>query len=384
MLSAIKNFFLTFVISLVIFGLIAYMVVGLVVENINGSFGGGVTTPEATTGIEPVVTNAQGDIIGIQYGDGGESFNVLLVGTDYRPSTFVDYNPEQLKNLYGIAPKEFTPVQTPSDLALPKSTSGILSDIRVEADDGVRTTDGYLAFKNGFYSVEYRVIEADTIVLLRIDKERGQYSYTVFPADAYVPVSGKYMKLSEVYGVYGVDFLMDKVHALTGIVIDHYAVLSMEEFPAVIDALGGVNYYVPCNMNYDDYAGDIHIHLTAGRQNLNGEKALQLLMFNSYEDSTMSRKATTISFLKTIVSSLTNITNYSAASLIFDRVDDLITTDFTASDFVNNIDMIFKYATNSVEISAITKTEKVGADNLEVIDEKATITAFTQYRRIYN
>ena len=39
MLSATKNFVLTFLIALVIFGLIAYMLVGLVLNNILGTMG---------------------------------------------------------------------------------------------------------------------------------------------------------------------------------------------------------------------------------------------------------------------------------------------------------------------------------------------------------
>ena len=48
MLSATKNFVLTFLIALVIFGLIAYMLVGLILNNILGTSGDETQAPEDT------------------------------------------------------------------------------------------------------------------------------------------------------------------------------------------------------------------------------------------------------------------------------------------------------------------------------------------------
>ena len=97
MLSATKNFFLTFLIALVIFSMIAYMLVGLVLNNLLG-VGEETTVPPEDTVSGPD-NNNQGSI-GIQFGNSGESFNILLIGTDYRPSEFVDYDPEMLERLY--------------------------------------------------------------------------------------------------------------------------------------------------------------------------------------------------------------------------------------------------------------------------------------------
>ena len=383
MFSAVKNFILTFVIALIVFGVVAWMVVGLVLNNLNGTIGN--DTNAETTKPDPVITDSSGEIIGIQYNDSGDSFNVLIVGTDFRPSEFIDYDPDMLERLYGITPDEKPDPKAPEGLtSSPRRSVGIVSDGSEIHQDGQLTEDGQLIFDGGFYSYKYRQIEADTIVLLRVDKERGHYSYSAFPTDALIEISGRYVPLSEVYGRYGLQFLMDSVHAITGISVDKYAVLSMEGFPAVIDALGGVDYYVPCNMNYDDYSGNVHIHLDAGRMRLDGNQSLQLLMYNGYDDGVTTRQITTENFIKAMISSLTSITNYTSAGTIFAKVDGMIETDFTAADFAQNIDMIFKCAENTAQIGISTKTVTVGEKTLTVIDTENTLKSFSQYRKIIN
>ena len=383
MFSAVKNFLLTFLIALIVFGIIAWMVVGLVLNNLNGTIGNDETAE--TTKPDPVITDKEGEVIGIQYDDSGDSFNVLIVGTDFRPSEFIDYDPDMLERLYGIVPTEKPEPKTPEGLtSAPRRSVGIVSDGSEVHQDGQLTEDGKLIFDGGFYSYNYRHIEADTIVLLRVDKEREHFSYTAFPTDALIEISGQYVPLSEVYGRYGLQFLIDSVHAMTGISIDKYAVLSMEGFPAVIDALGGVDYYVPCNMNYDDYSGNVHIHLSAGRMRLDGQQSLQLLMYNEYDDGATTRQSTTEAFIKSVLTSLTSVTNYTSAGTIFAKVDGMIDTDFTAADFANNIDMIFKCAGNTVQIQVYTKYVTSGQKTLTVIDTERTLNSFSQYRKIIN
>lgn len=380
MFSAVKNFILTFILALVIFGLIASMVVGLVVGSLQGAIGSD-DTGESTSS---VITDVNGDIIDIKPENDGNSFNILLIGTDFRPSEFIDYDPEVLKSLYGIEPKKAPVSKTPSGLSSVPRKSGIISDGSGGGNNGTPTDDGKLVFDGGFYSFKYRTVEADTIILMRVDKERGHISYTAFPTDACININGKYVKLSDIYGKYGISFLSDKLRALTGIVIDKYAEISMEKFPKLIDSLGGVEFYVPCNMNYDDYAGNVHIHLSAGRRKLTGDQALQVLMFKNYDDSATTRETTTISFIKAFMSAAVSNSNYTSAASIFADVSSMINTNFTAADFMNNLDLIFKYAGTQFEISVQTKRISYNGSTILIIDEERTLNSFSQYRRIYN
>lgn len=378
MLSATKNFVLTFLIALVIFGLIAYMLVGLVLNNLMGVGNTDTEVPEDTASAPE--DDGPGNI-GIQFGDTGESFNILLIGTDYRPSEFVDYDPEMLEKLYGIVNEEVTDATPPAD-ALPNPGS-VISDEKYWSPDGIVADDGSLIFGGGFYTIDYRVIEADAIVLLRADKERAQFTFTVFPTDAYVDMNGRYIKLSEVYGRYGLDILMDKIYALTGITIDHHAVVSMNDFPALVDTLGGITYNIPFDMQYRDYAGGIDINLKKGAQRLDGQGVLDLLMFNNYTDGG-SRQKTTVELLKKFITTFISITNYNRAPAVFARIEASVDTDFTLEEFTSNLDLIFKYAQNNREISVVTTIITVGNSELTVIDETKTYDVFADFKRIYN
>lgn len=377
MLSATKNFVLTFIIALAVFGLIAYMIVGLVVNNLSGVGADETVPPEETT------TDKEEDEgnIGIQFGNGGDSFNILLIGTDYRPSEFVDYDPEMLEMLYGIKKPQVLPAPTPDDI---KPAPGqVISDEKFWSPDGLVAEDGSLIFTGGFYEIDYRLIETDALVLIRADKERGQFTYTVFPTDAYVDMSGRYIPLSEVYGRYGLGTLLDKVYAMTGIMIDNYALVHMNDFPALVDTLGGIAYPVPCDMQYTDLAGGVSIDLKAGLQRLDGEGVLDLLMFNSYTDGG-SRAKTTADLLRKFISTFISITNYNRAPAVFAQLHKAVDTDFSVNDFTNNIDLIFKYAQNNRELSVALKTTTVGNEKLTLIDETKTCDIFADYKRIFN
>ena len=378
MLSATKNFVLTFLIALVIFGLIAYMLVGLVLNNLMGV---GSTDTEVPDNTAETPEDEDPGSIGIHFGDTGESFNILLIGTDYRPSEFVDYDPEMLEKLYGIVPDEVTQATAPDDVR--PNPGSVISDEKYWSPDGIVADDGSLIFGGGFYTIDYRVVEADAIVLLRADKERQQFTFTVFPTDAYVDMNGRYIKLSEVYGRYGLDILMDKIYALTGITIDHHAVVTMNDFPALVDTLGGITYNIPYDMQYRDYAGGINIDLKKGAQRLDGQGVLSLLMFNNYTDGG-SRQKTTVELLKKFVTTFISITNYNRAPAVFAQIESSVDTDFTLADFTSNLDLIFKYAHNNREISVVTDKVTVGNDELTVINETKTYDVFADFKRIYN
>jgi len=380
-LSSVKNFFLTFILALLIFSAAAYLAVNLVINNINASIGGGgIVDPSETTSS----SDSGNKPSSFHIGDGGESMNILVIGCDYRSGVFADYDPDVIYERLGIKKADVDLMPIPNDLALPASASKLLSDSAIEQSDGIRIPGDKLAFAGGFYGVEYRKFETDTIMLIRFDKERGHIGYTVFDADAYVVVNGSYHRLSEVYCDFGIDTLKDKIHALTGLIVDKTAIVTCESFPAVIDALGGVNFYVPCDMKYDDYSGNVHIDLKAGRQQLDGKKALQVLMYNSYTDGINSRSRTTMNFVQNFISNLAVITNYLRMGDFIKAVDGMIETDLTSADLKNSVDLLFNCAKKTVEISAVTVKSPVPGDaDATVFDENATINAFAGYKRTY-
>jgi LCP family protein required for cell wall assembly len=381
MLSSVKNFFLTFVLSFVIFGLIASAAVGIIVNNINGTIA--VDTGSETAAL---VTDPSGSsYTPPDEDDGSASLNILLIGTDFRPSVIAGYDPDKAGIFEPESGEEddYEPPAPPPDLAKPASTVSIISDSVFLEADGIKIDDDTLVFRNGFYKVEYRVIETDALLLVCLDRERGRITYSALPVDAYTVVDGKNVKLSEIYDRFGLDVLRDRIHAITGIAVDRYAVISAEQFPDLIDLLGGVNYYVPCNMSYDDYSGDVHINLKAGRQTLDGKMALQLLMYNGYTDGINSRARTTVTFFQTLVNTLAQARNLTKLRDIWEMIGTMYRTDVTSEDFTRSLPLIFRIAGNQTEVSAVTTYRTVNSEKYLFIDEGATASEFAGCKRLF-
>ena len=66
---------------------------------------------------------------------------------------------------------------------------------------------------------------------------------------------------------------------MLGIPIDGYIKVNIKGFITLVDYLGGIDFYVPCNMNYDDPIQDLHIHYKKGQQKLGGQQAMEVARF---------------------------------------------------------------------------------------------------------
>lgn len=380
MLSNVKNFFLTFILAVIIFGLIASSVVSLVINNINES----LTRSEGGQGIissSGIIKAAE------EKAEESKSMNILLIGSDYRSGVFADYDPQRLESLYGIKPDTYTEEARPADLGYPSKelAQRILSDSGLEGNSAIKINDKTWVFDGGFYTAEYRTVEADVIVLVRLDRERYMMTYSYFPSDAYMLVNGSYCKLGEIYGEYGVEVLCDAIHSLTGLGVDRYIEITMDAFPDLIDTLGGITYEVPCNMKYDDYSGNVHINLAAGYQKLDGKAAMNMLMFNDYKDGYNTRSKTTLSFVKAFTVQLAVPSLVGRAPALWESLRKLVNTDLKATDVVENAPILVTYAASAVELNPVVKKQTVAEDaNAYVYDTTTTYNIFNQYRKIIN
>jgi LCP family protein required for cell wall assembly len=88
---------------------------------------------------------------------------------------------------------------------------------------------------------------------------------------------GIWHKVNESYAYGGAPALESAVESLLGVNVDYYALVNVDFAERVIDALGGVDVYVPRRMDYDDFAAGLHVHIPEGNQHLGGEQALGYL-----------------------------------------------------------------------------------------------------------
>ncbi len=304
MLAGFRNFILTFLIFLLIFGLVAFFIVNWALGAMGVSTGIGNPDP-IETGVDDYIPNHGGEALDQL---DGKSFNMLFVGLDYAPELFYDYyDPNTVSGL-------------------PSYNGGAVA--------GELVTNG-----------EYRRVSADTILLVCVSKERKEFAFTAISPGTIVNRGNETKCLSDIYEDEGKDKFIEAINALVEIPIDRYAFVSLDKFPDLINIIGGVDFNVPCNMVYDDNKGGLHINISEGMQHLDGEKALQVIRFNKYEDTTNSRLKTTVNFVRAVMSKMTD-SKYmyiKKAGAIFKEAEKMIVTDFTAADLNSNLDLIFSY-----------------------------------------
>ena len=184
--------------------------------------------------------------------------------------------------------------------------------------------------KDGFYTFlligkDTSSSNTDTLILVSYDVPNQQVNMMSIPRDTAVNVSWSTKKINSVYHSSeknggGLENLKKQVSYLTGVMPDFYVMIEWEAVGELVEALGGVEFDVPRNMNYDDPYQDLHIHLEKGLQVLNGEEAMGVIRYRhdnrradgvmpGYADGDLGRTKTQQAFLKACVKQALKLEN---------------------------------------------------------------------------
>ncbi len=180
-------------------------------------------------------------------------------------------------------------------------------------------------------------VRSDVNMLFSVDPQTKSVNLLSIPRDTRVKIgSSTHVKLNACIGKEnGEELLMEKVTELTGLEIDHFCIVNFESLHNVIDILGGVEFDVPMDMDYDDPAQDLHIHLKKGKQVLNGEDAEGLLRFRSgYASADLGRINTQQAFLKEMVNQKLQLQYLPKAIPVFREITKNTETDLSMIDIL--------------------------------------------------
>lgn len=122
---------------------------------------------------------------------------------------------------------------------------------------------------------------ADTIMLVSVDNVEKSIKLLSIPRDTRVTLNtGKKLKINSCLSFESREnFMISTVKTITGMPIHYYCEIDFDGFIEIIDVLGGIDYNVPYDMDYDDPTQDLHIHLKAGMQHLDGQGAHDFVRF---------------------------------------------------------------------------------------------------------
>ena len=147
--------------------------------------------------------------------------------------------------------------------------------------------------------------KSDTNILVSLDVENGQVFGVSIARDTKAFIQGKNRKLNAAYGLGGVELLADTVSDQLGIPVDYTVLVDLKAFQALVDTIGGVDFYIPVDMHYEDPYQDLSIHFSKGMRHLSGEEALKVVRCrNGYASQDIGRMQTQQDFLKAVAKQL--------------------------------------------------------------------------------
>ena len=208
----------------------------------------------------------------------------------------------------------------------------------------------------------------DSIMIASYNPQTQQASLLSIPRDTYVGkkdknvASSNYLASYKMNAVYrngtNLDETIECVNNLTGLDIENYILIDTDAIIEIVDAIGGVWFDVPIDMDYDDLNQDLHIHLKAGYQLIDGDKAEQLLRFRhnqdgtsypvEYGDNDIGRMRTQREFIQATAQQLLKIENVTKVVNLLDIVFNNIKTNLDIQTLKYYIPYVFKFNTANI------------------------------------
>ncbi len=169
--------------------------------------------------------------------------------------------------------------------------SGILATVVGHDENTIKELKEFRVLLLGISTDQEDVYLTDTIMIASYNPNTQKASLVSIPRDTYMGSSPSYATAYEKINAYYArenrpDETLEAINDVTGLDIEYYVVVKTEALIEIVDAIGGVTFNVPINMNYTDTSQDLVIDLDAGEQLLNGDQAEQLLRFRHNDNYT--------------------------------------------------------------------------------------------------
>lgn len=233
------------------------------------------------------------------------------------------------------------------------SGAGDLSDLSF---DGAEAPDiAKSGRKDGVYTIllvgkDVASGSTDTMLLLSYDTKEKTLRGMNLPRDTMINVSTTSKRLNAVYAYNkgkdkatqvkkGMTALKKEVANITGIAPDFYALVEWEAIGELVEALGGVEFEVPFDMDYDDPYQDLHIHQKAGLRLLNGDDAMQVIRHRKNNDGSHSngdvgRLKIQQEFLKAVAKKCLQPATFLKIPALAEIFTKNVTTDLTVGNII--------------------------------------------------
>jgi LCP family protein required for cell wall assembly len=188
----------------------------------------------------------------------------------------------------------------------------------------------------------------DSIMLMRTDPGHDRIYYLSIPRDLYVPIPAHGQdRINAAYQFGGPALTLRTIEALTGLKVNHIAIVDFNEFKKLIDELGGITVNVPKPIwsNKFDCPFDAAKcrtwngwHFKRGEQHMNGQRALIYTRIRENRldpgENDLSRAERQQQVIQAVSSKLAGLGTFLDLPFIGGDLMKPLATDLSAGDFI--------------------------------------------------
>ena len=207
----------------------------------------------------------------------------------------------------------------------------------------------------------------DTIIIAKYNPKTQSAYLISIPRDTFVGKNQNTAKASDkINSLYKGDSpekTLNAVNKITNLNLKYYVVVDTEALKKLVDAIGGIYFDVPIDMNYTDKKQNLYINLKKGYQLLDGNKAEQVVRFRhnqdgstysaEYGDNDIGRMKTQRNFLKEVLKQTLKPSNVLKLGEIIDIAQKNIKTNIPSSLLKSYIPVAVNFNTDNLETETL-------------------------------
>ncbi len=175
---------------------------------------------------------------------------------------------------------------------------------------------------------------SDVMLLVRFNPETNKLIPLSIPRDTRTLIEGYGIRKINDANHYGGPALAAKSvsELLGGIRIDRYIRINVFGVEKLVDALDGVELYVPHDMKYQDDSQHLYINIKQGQQHLDGKQVLQFLRFRNDKLGDIGRIQRQQLLMRSLIAQKLNLNTISRLPKLLSVVKDHIDTNLSLEE----------------------------------------------------